>query len=418
MELASRRCHWSRTLALCCLTTAATGCTDKQAPAETRTLQSVSQPAPVGQGRRIALVVGNSGYASAPLINPANDAALIATTLTELGFQVQLQKESDQKAMKRAIQDFGAALEQGGADTVGLFYYAGHGVQLGGRNYLIPVGANIARDADVELEAVSADWVLEQMRYARNRLNFVILDACRNNPFARSFRSAGTGLAKMDAPAGVLIAYSTAPGDVAADGVGRNSPYTEALSRAMRESGEPAELMFKQTRDAVRRVTAEQQTPWESSSLTGQNFYFASMGRAAVSTTPQAAPQSAPQPVSLPVPAPQSAAQTPAAPLPAAAVAVEEPYFMADALCRVAVGRWRLDADSLHGFVTLDGRAAGIASVKEKPQAGTLSWDCDGRRGELVVQYGGAVTHKLRAAGDEKLMFGYDQDGKPVVYTR
>ena len=221
---------------------AALGCAPKQPPgAQTRAID-VSQGAP--EGERIALVVGNGRYASSPLANPPNDAELISTTLRGLGFDVRLQKNADQAAMKRAIQEFGAALEKGGPDAVSLFYYAGHGVQLNGRNYLIPAGANIERDADVEIEAVSADWVLEQMRYARNRLNFVILDACRNNPFARSFRSAGSGLARMDAPAGVLIAYSTAPGDVAADGAGSNSPYSEALARAMRDSDEPAELMF------------------------------------------------------------------------------------------------------------------------------------------------------------------------------
>ena len=285
---------------------------------------------------------------------------------------------------------------------MGLFYYAGHGVQLGGRNYLIPVGANIDRDADVEIEAVSADWVLEQMRYARNRLNFVILDACRNNPFARSFRSAGTGLAKMGAPAGVLIAYSTAPGDVAADGDGRNSPYTEALSRAMRESGEPAELMFKQTRDAVRLATAERQTPRESSSLTGQNFYFASTGRAA---QPAALPSA--QPVAPPVVQTQVAAPS-----------ADDAYFMEDPNCRIVVGRWRLDDDNLHGSVTFDAKGAGVANVKEKPQSGPVSWDCDPNHGKLIVKYGGGVTHNLGAVGDEKLLFGYDQNDRPVIYNR
>lgn len=407
MPSALRIRDWSYILLLCGLGVAA-GCTDKQPPADTRALQVAASRAPVprGESQRIALVVGNSNYASSPLTNPANDAALIATTLTELGFEVRLQKDSDQKAMKRAIQEFGAALEQGGADVVGLFYYAGHGVQLGGRNYLIPVGASIARDGDVEIEAVSADWVLEQMRYARNRLNFVILDACRNNPFARSSRSAGTGLAKMDAPAGVLIAYSTAPGEVAADGDGRNSPYTEALSRAMRESGEPAELMFKQTRDAVRRVTAERQTPWESSSLTGQNFYFASVKRAA---TPEAQP--AVLPAANPVAPPAAQPATPP-------VVTDEPYFMEDPQCRIVVGRWRVEDDDLHGFVTFDAKAGGVANVKEKAQAGPVNWECDGRTGELIVKYAGGVTHKLRAAGDEKLIFGYDLNDKPVIYTR
>src|ERR1700722_3917194 len=181
---------------------------------------------------RITLVIGNNQYASSPLINPTHDADLIAKTLTRLGFEVHLIKDGSQVQIKRAIQAFGADLENGGPDAVGLFYYAGHGLQMNGRNYLIPVGAHIERDADVEIEAVSADWVLEEMRYARNRLNFIILDACRNNPFARSFRGGSSGLARMDAPAGVLIAYSTAPGEVAEDGAGVNSPYSEALAHA------------------------------------------------------------------------------------------------------------------------------------------------------------------------------------------
>src|SRR5258708_4293987 len=160
---------------------------------------------------RIALVIGNSEYPSGPLPNPANDAKLMSDTLHSLGFEVLLRRNADQNTMKRAIQEFGAQLEKGGPGAVGLFYYAGHGVQLNGLNYLIPTTAQIEREGDVEIEAVSADWVLEQMRYARNRLNIVILDACRNNPFVRSMRSVDHGLATMDAPAGILISNSTAP---------------------------------------------------------------------------------------------------------------------------------------------------------------------------------------------------------------
>jgi formylglycine-generating enzyme required for sulfatase activity len=223
---------------------------------------------------RIALVIGNSDYASGPLLNPANDAKLIGDELTALGFDVIARRNADQITMKRAIQEFGSRLEKGGPDAVGLFYYAGHGMQLSGRNYLIPTTARIEREGDVEIEAVSADWVIEQMRYARNRLNIVILDACRNNPFTRSMRGVDHGLASMDAPAGILIAYSTAPGAVAADGTGRNSPYTEALTQAMRDRHEPVEQVFKHVRVGVMGATAGKQVPWESSSLTG-DFYFA-----------------------------------------------------------------------------------------------------------------------------------------------
>ncbi len=227
---------------------------------------------------RIALVIGNSDYASGPLANPANDAKLIAASLTSLGFDVVMRRNADQTTMKRAIQDFGARLDKAGPSAVGLFFYAGHGMQLNGRNYLIPTAARIEREGDVDIEAVSADWVIAQMRYARNRLNIVVLDACRNNPFARASRSADRGLAVMDAPAGILIAYSTAPGSVATDGDGADSPYSEALTRAMRDVHEPVEQVFKRVRISVMNATAGRQIPWESSSLTG-DFYFSSAGR-------------------------------------------------------------------------------------------------------------------------------------------
>jgi formylglycine-generating enzyme required for sulfatase activity len=262
-------------------------------------LTALSSAAAVSAETRIALVIGNSEYSSGPLPNPANDAKMIGETLSSLGFEVIARRNADQNTMKRAIQEFGSRLEKGGPSAVGLFYYAGHGVQLNGRNYLIPTTAQIEREGDVEIEAVSADWVIEQMRYARNRLNIVILDACRNNPFTRSMRSVDHGLATMDAPAGILIAYSTAPGAVAADGSGRNSPYTEALSQAMRDLHEPVEQVFKHVRVGVMGATSGRQVPWESSSLTG-DFYFA------------AEPGKTPAPVQS-VPLVQSASAKPAA---------------------------------------------------------------------------------------------------------
>ena len=173
-------------------------------------------------GNRIALVIGNSAYTDSPLANPARDAHLIAATLRDVGFDVVEHLDADQKTMKRAIQDFGDRLDEAGKDAVGLFYYAGHGIQVGGENYLVPVNAAIRRERDVTIEAVSATAVLAVLDYARNELNFVIMDACRNNPFARSFRSASRGLARMDAPSGTLIAYATSPGAVAVVTTGPN----------------------------------------------------------------------------------------------------------------------------------------------------------------------------------------------------
>ena len=223
---------------------------------------------------RVALVIGNSAYEDSPLANPANDARLMAETLRGLGFDVIERTDADQKQMKIAIFELGDRLEAAGRDAVGLFYYAGHGVQVDGENFLIPLGAAISKERHVAIEAVGASWVLGQMEFAGNRVNFVILDACRNNPLTRGFRSQVRGLAKMNAPTGSLVAYSTGPGDVAADGENANSPYTLALSQVMQLPGLPAEKVFKLVRDAVREATNDEQTPWEESSMTGADFYF------------------------------------------------------------------------------------------------------------------------------------------------
>ncbi len=224
-------------------------------------------------GKRIALVIGNSDYLVGDLPNPVNDAALMAKTLERVGFDVQVIFNASQRDLKRSIIKFGDLLDNAGPDAVGLFYYAGHGIQVNGKNYLIPVDAIISREKDIIVEAVTAETVLEAMDFARNQLNFVILDACRNNPFSRTFRSSARGLARMQAPRGTLISYSTAPGAVAADGEGVNSPYTEALATNIPYKGVPVEHVFKRTRVAVLNATNGAQTPWESSSLTG-DFYF------------------------------------------------------------------------------------------------------------------------------------------------
>ena len=223
---------------------------------------------------RVALVIGNGGYAEAPLTNPVNDARLMAETLRGLGFDVIERTDADSREMKLAIFELGDRLEAAGKEAVGLFYYAGHGVQVNGQNYLIPLGAEITKERHVAIEAVGASWVLGQMEFVGNRVNFIILDACRNNPLTRGFRSQVRGLAKMNAPTGSLVAYSTGPGDVAVDGDGTNSPYTLALAEVMQMPNLPAEKVFKLVRDAVREATKGEQTPWEESSMTGEDFYF------------------------------------------------------------------------------------------------------------------------------------------------
>lgn len=220
---------------------------------------------------RIALVIGNANYKDAPLANPMNDARAVAKALNESGFQVKIHTNLTQAQMRRAIREFGDELHA--KQGVGLFYFAGHGVQISNRNFLIPVGADIQREYEVEDQAVDAGSVLAMMESAKAPVNIVILDACRNNPFIRNFRSAINGLAPMQAPAGTLVAFSTAPGQTAIDGTGQYSLYTEHLVENLTVPGLKIEDVFKNVRVGVQRVSSGRQVPWENTSLTG-DFYF------------------------------------------------------------------------------------------------------------------------------------------------
>ncbi len=230
---------------------------------------------PAHAQKRVALVIGNSSYTHIPrLANPTNDAKLIAETLRGLGFTVVgggAQLDLDESGLRRAVRGFSNQLR--GAE-VALFYYAGHGVQVNGRNYLVPVGANPTTEADVDFQMLDANLVLRQMESAGTKLNLVILDACRNNPFGgRGLRSAGSGLATMQAPEGTLISFATQPGNVALDGRKGNSPYTRALARAMRKPGLDIFRTFNQVGLAVARATGGRQQPWVSlSPITGEFF--------------------------------------------------------------------------------------------------------------------------------------------------
>lgn len=215
---------------------------------------------------RIALVIGNSSYREVPLRNPVNDVRAMARTLRELGFTVLAHENANKRTMETAIIEFGRRLAEGG---VGFFYYAGHGLQVRGHNYLVPIDAEIDSEAITRVAAVDVDLLLEQMAEAKNRVNIVILDACRNNPFERRLRGASRGLAAVDAARGTLVAYATAPGSVAADGDGANGLYTEELLQALRVPGLKVEEVFKRVRIGVAERSKGAQTPWESSSLTG-----------------------------------------------------------------------------------------------------------------------------------------------------
>ncbi|MEP6787574.1 MAG: caspase family protein, partial [Acidobacteriota bacterium] len=238
------------------------------------------EKAVVQSAKRTALVIGNGAYTAAPALkNPPNDARDMAATLKALGFDVTSGIDVRQRDFKRLIREFGQKLKGGGS---GLFYYAGHGVQSKGRNYLIPIDAEVMSEADVEDTGVDLSLILNYMDDAANGLNIVILDACRNNPFARSFRSATGGLAQVDAPTGTLIAYATAPGTVASDGADRNGLYTSELLKQMQAPGQSATDMFMRVRAEVMKKTAGKQVPWESSSLVGA-FYFSSKAAASKS---------------------------------------------------------------------------------------------------------------------------------------
>jgi hypothetical protein len=230
-------------------------------------------PSPVistSKGKRIALVIGNASYSSVPvLVNSTNDARAVAKALQESGFEVMKYENADHRQMLDVVRLFGEKL---GKNDVGLFYFAGHGVQVKGKNYLIPVKENIKKSFEVPSGSLDADLVLATMENAKNSLNIMILDACRS-PFPGEGRSLNSGLASLDAAKGTLIAYATAPGKEAQDGQGGNSPYTKNLVKALQQKGLSIEQVFKQVRIAVVEETKGAQVPWENSSIMG-DFYF------------------------------------------------------------------------------------------------------------------------------------------------
>ncbi|HWP74690.1 MAG TPA: caspase family protein, partial [Methylomirabilota bacterium] len=236
---------------------------------------------------RLALLIGNSAYRESPLRNPVNDVRAMAQRLRELGFTVLVHENATKRTMEAAIIEFGRRLAEGG---VGAFYYAGHGLQVRGRNYLVPVDAEIEDEASTRVAAVDVELLLEQMAEAKNRVNMVILDACRNNPFERRMRGGSRGLAAVDAARGTLVAYATAPGSVAADGDGKNGLYTEELLEALREPGLKIEEVFKRVRINVARRSKGAQTPWESSSLTGDLVVNVTVNVTAAAVSPAQAP--------------------------------------------------------------------------------------------------------------------------------
>jgi len=240
---------------------------------------------PARAANRNALVIGNSQYSSAPLTNPANDARDVKAALEKLGFDVTLKIDAGRSALRRAVRVFGDKIRKGG---VGLFYYSGHGVQMDGVNYMIPVGIDIQRKYDVEDQCLKMGYVLGAMEEASNALNIVILDACRDNPF-RSFRGGNKGLARMDAPNGTIIAYATGAGKVAADGDGRNGTYTAHLLKHLGRKDLTVHQMLNRTGLDVMAETKKAQVPWISS--TPIEEYYLAKGFTVVDTPHSTQPE-------------------------------------------------------------------------------------------------------------------------------
>jgi Caspase domain len=232
---------------------------------------------------RTALVVGNANYPFGALANPVNDATDVAAALRKAGFEVALKTNVDSGDLKGAIREFGERLKARGG--VGLFYFAGHGVQIKGENFIVPIVKNMGGEDDLKRNSVSASEAVDAMAAAHTALNIVVLDACRTNPF----NAGGTkGLSRIDSNARLFVSYSTSPGAEALDGAGRNSPYTKFLSHAIETPALSLEDTFKRTLEGVYRETKGEQTPWISSTFFG-NFVFRPAND---NTTPAAPPSS------------------------------------------------------------------------------------------------------------------------------
>ena len=287
-------------------------------------LASTMAGAPAWAAKRVALVIGNSTYRNVPrLDNPSNDAKLMARTLLGLGFELVgggAQVDLDKPHFDAALQSFSNEVQ--GAD-VGLFYYAGHGLQVGGRNFLVPVEANPTKEADVYLQMVDTQIVLSQMEGAGTKLNIVLLDACRNNPFGvAGLRATGGGLAQMQAPEGTLISYATQPGNVALDGAKGDSPYTMAVAETISRPGLGLFDAFNEVGLSVKRATGGAQQPWLASSPIEGRFSFAEPAPAVATADGAGA---APIPVASPTPVASSPPVAKPTPVASPAPATPEP---------------------------------------------------------------------------------------------
>ncbi len=245
---------------------------------------------------RLALVIGNADYLDAPLRNPMRDARAVAAKLGALGFAVTKVENLKRDDIGGTVEGFAAAIRPG--DDV-VVYYAGHGVQVKGTNYLLAVDARIRRETDVPLHSLNLNDLLDLLDQAKAGVKVVLLDACRNNPHARTFRGGSRGLARIaNAPSGTLIHYATRPGQVAADGDGANGLYTTQLLKAMDTPGLVVELLFKQVASEVKRVSNGEQEPWLEGHLDGSFYFNPGGGRARAPHRPRLHRPARPWPIS------------------------------------------------------------------------------------------------------------------------
>ncbi|MBI4274597.1 MAG: caspase family protein [Rhizobiales bacterium] len=240
-----------------------------------------------GPERRIALVIGNSKYEAAkPLPNPANDAEAVSELFNQAGFEVVKAFDLNRELMRQVIGEFAARVAEKGPNSVALVYYAGHGLQVDGDNYLVPVDARFEKESDVPEQGVRLADLMATLESVPSKIRIVILDACRNNPFSTLNNVAGKGLAIVDAPSGSIVAYSTAPGTEAFDGQGRYSPYAAAFMRTAKTPNLPIEQVFKKVRGLVDDISGSKQMPWESTSLISDFVFFTNADAAAAAPVP------------------------------------------------------------------------------------------------------------------------------------
>ena len=251
-------------------------------PASAQRNLAVDRTAAPANDKRVALVIGNSTYRGSPLKNPVNDARDMANSLRGFGFEVIERTNLTTRQVGQTLREFRSKLTPG---SVAVVFYAGHGVQIKGENYLPTVDAEINGEEDIPLQSLSTRQIMDVLADSRSRMNLVFLDACRDNPYSRSFRSASRGIAKENAPSGTLISFATRPGSVAADGDGRNGLYTSVLLQQIKQSNQPIEQVLKRVVSGVRVASKGQQEPWMEGSIEG-DFCFGSCGLGNGNTAP------------------------------------------------------------------------------------------------------------------------------------